>query len=156
MGISVRANQGKSHVDRRAVLALVAGVLFGVCPQASVRSSGTQWTKLYVAADRSVEVAIDLAGLRLRGNVVLAWLRFSYRTDQRDSGNHLYRSMVQRWAYECEPGRQALVQFAEFSGEAGSARTAVASGFRGAYHWSYPEPDTVGEAVMKLACAHVT
>jgi len=155
MGIDIHANVGKSRVGRRAVVALVASA-FCICLQAPARSPDAEWTRLYTAADRSVEVAIDLAGIRLRGNVVLAWLRFSYRTDQRDPNNLLYRSMLQRWAYECEPGRQALVQFAEYSSDAGSAPTAVASGTRGAYYWSSPEPDTVGEAVMKLACSHVT
>lgn len=119
---------------------------------------GAGWRKLYVAADRSVEIAPDRAGFRPRGNVVLAWVRFSYRSYQLDAHQAAYRSMLQLWAYECDGGRQALMQFAELSGGAGGAGGAseagqvVASGSRHSYDWSYPEPDTIGEAAMKIAC----
>ena len=134
--------------------AVLPGAALPSTPLSSAAAnSGAAWRRLYVADDRSVEVALHLNVIRTRSNVVLAWVRFSYRTDQLDAHKAAYRSMLQLWAYECGGGRQALTQFAEFSGGAGAAGKVVASGARHSYDWSYPEPDTVGAAAMRIACA---
>jgi len=44
------------------------------------------------------------------------------------------------------------MQFAEYSGKGGDGKV-VSSDTRDRYVWSYPEPDTIGEAAMKVACA---
>ena len=59
--------------------------------------------------------------------------------------------MLQLWAYQCGLGKHALMQFAEYSGKGGDGKV-VASDARDHYDWSYPEPDTIGEAAMKIAC----
>jgi hypothetical protein len=167
----------RSVVIRRWLLPLVAGAVVGAAlPSMALRgvvladaalpgtglpstplpawaNAGAAWRSLYVADDRSMEVALDLAGIRPRGSVVLAWVRFTYGTDQFDAHKAAYRSMLQLWAYECGGGRQALTQFAEFSGAAGAAGKVVASGARHSYDWSYPEPGTVGAAAMSIACS---
>jgi hypothetical protein len=113
-------------------------------------SHAAEWKRLYRTADRSVEM--DLAGVRRQGDVVLAWVKFSYDKEQSDSAKGSYRSMLQLWAYQCGLGRHALMQFAEYSGAGGEGKV-VASDARDRYDWSYPEPDTIGEAAMKLACS---
>jgi len=113
-------------------------------------SAAAEWKRLYSATDRSVE--IDLAGVRRNGDVVLAWVKFSYDREQSDPAKGPYRSMLQLWAYQCGLGRQALMQFAEYAGASGEGKV-VASDARDRYQWSYPEPDTIGEAAMKLACS---
>jgi hypothetical protein len=95
---------------------------------------------------------MDLAGVRRQGDVVLAWVKFSYDKEQSDPAKGPYRSMLQLWAYQCGLGRHALMQFAEYSGAAGDGKV-IASDARDSYIWSYPEPDTIGEAAMKTACS---
>jgi Surface-adhesin protein E len=126
----------------------VAGVLSGALPAAVTEAA--EWKRLYTAADRSVEM--DLAGIRRRGDVVLAWVKFSYDKDQSDPAKGPYRSMLQLWAYQCGLGQHALMQFAEYSGVGGDGKV-IASDARDRYVWSYPEPDTIGEAAMKVACS---
>jgi hypothetical protein len=115
-----------------------------------VLCGAAEWKRLYHAPDRSVEM--DLAGIRRNGGVVLAWVKFSYDKEQTDPVKGPYRSMLQLWAYECGLGRHALLQFAEYAGVGGDGRV-VASDARDRYQWSYPEPDTIGEAAMRLACS---
>jgi hypothetical protein len=126
---------------------LLAGLL---CAALQPISDAAQWKRLYSATDRSVEM--DLAGIRRSGDVVLAWVKFSYDKEQSDPAKGPYRSMLQLWAYQCGLGRHALLQFAEYSGASGAGKV-VASDARDHYQWSYPEPDTIGEAAMKLACS---
>jgi hypothetical protein len=95
---------------------------------------------------------MDLTGVRRSGDVVLAWVKFSYNTEQSDPARGPYRSMLQLWAYQCGLGRHALMQFAEYSGAGGEGKV-VASDARTRYEWRYPEPETIGEAAMKLACS---
>jgi hypothetical protein len=45
------------------------------------------------------------------------------------------------------------VQFEEFSGGAGTGKL-VAADSRDRYDRSYPAPDTLGAAAMKVACGH--
>jgi len=118
-------------------------------PAAAVHAS--QWKRLYTAADRSVE--LDLAGIKRRGEVVMAWVKFSYQKEQPSRVKGSYRSMLQLWAYQCTLGRHALVQFTEYSGVGGDGKV-VASDSQDHYQWSYPEPDTIGEAALKVACSH--
>jgi hypothetical protein len=128
-------------------------VLLGAVLSLALYSSLAQasnWTRLYTVPDRSVD--LDLGGIRRDGEVVLAWVRFSYRTEQADSASGHYRSMLQLWAYQCGLGRHALMQYAEYSGTDGAGRV-VASDARSRYAWSYPAPDTIGEAALKLACS---
>lgn len=132
----------------RWLTVLVAGVLCGALCLPVTHAA--QWKRLYSAADRSVEM--DLAGVRRQGDVVLAWVKFSYDKEQSDAARGSYRSMLQLWAYQCGLGRHALMQFAEYSGASGEGKV-VASDARDRYDWSYPEPDTIGEAAMKLACS---
>jgi hypothetical protein len=44
------------------------------------------------------------------------------------------------------------VQFQKFSDGAGTGKL-VAADSRDRYEWSYPTPDTLGPAAMKVACA---
>jgi hypothetical protein len=113
-------------------------------------TQASNWKRLYTVPERSVEM--DLGGIRREGEVVLAWVRFSYRTEQSDPAQGRYRSMLQLWAYQCGLGRHALMQYAEYSGTDGAGQL-VASDARSRYAWSYPEPDTIGEAALKLACS---
>ena len=131
----------------RWIAVLVAGVLSSALP--AVDTHGAEWKRLYTATDRSVEM--DLAGIRRQGEVVLAWVKFSYNKEQSDPAKGPYRSMLQLWAYQCGLGRHALMQFAEYSGTGGDGKV-IASDARDQYVWSYPEPDTIGEAAMKTAC----
>src|SRR5215469_4028751 len=112
-------------------------------------TQAAEWKRLYTATDRSVDM--DLAGIRRQGDVVLAWVKFSYDKEQSDAAKGPYRSMLQLWAYQCGLGKHALMQFAEYSGKGGDGKV-VASDARDRYDWSYPEPDTIGEAAMKIAC----
>jgi hypothetical protein len=132
----------------RWLTVLVAGVLFGALLPPVV-TEAAEWKRLYTASDRSVEM--DLAGIRRQGDVVLAWVKFSYDKEQSDPAKGPYRSMLQLWAYQCGLGRHALMQFAEYSGAGGEGKV-VSSDARDRYDWSYPEPDTIGEAAMKIAC----
>lgn len=132
----------------RWLIVLVVGVLCGALSLPVTHAA--EWKRLYSTADRSVEM--DLSGVRRLGDVVLAWVKFSYDKEQSDSAKGSYRSMLQLWAYQCGLGRHALMQFAEYSGARGEGRV-VASDARERYEWSYPEPDTIGEAAMKLACS---
>jgi hypothetical protein len=127
---------------------LVAGVLCCAIFPAAIQAA--EWKRLYTATDRSVEM--DLAGIRREGGVVLAWVKFSYKKEQSDPAKGPYRSMLQLWAYQCGLGRHALMQFAEYSGAGGDGKV-VASDARDKYDWSYPEPETIGEAAMKVACS---
>ena len=127
---------------------LVAGALCSAFSAAVIQAA--EWKRLYTAADRSVE--LDLAGIRRHGDVVLAWVKFSYNKEQSDPVKGPYRSMLQLWAYQCGLGRNALMQFAEYSGASGEGKV-VASEARDRYDWSYPEPETIGEAAMKIACS---
>jgi hypothetical protein len=131
----------------RWLTVVVAGLLGGALP--AVVTQAAEWKRLYTAADRSVEM--DLAGIRRQGEVVLAWVKFSYDKEQSDAAKGPYRSMLQLWAYQCGLGKHALMQFAEYSGTRGDGKV-VASDARDRYIWSYPEPDTIGEAAMKIAC----
>lgn len=128
---------------------LVAGVLCSAISPAVIQAA--EWKRLYTAADRSVD--LDLAGIHRQGDVVLAWVKFSYNKEQSDPAKGPYRSMLQLWAYQCGLGRNALMQFAEYSGASGEGKV-VASQARDRYDWSYPEPETIGEAAMKIACGH--
>ena len=132
----------------------MAGVAAGVLWLAlqSLPCKAAEWKRLYSAADRSVD--IDLADIHRSGEVVLAWVKFSYVKEQSDPARRPYRSMLQLWAYQCGLGRHALMQFAEYT-RAGGEGNVVASDARDRYQWSYPEPDTIGEAAMKLACSRV-
>ena len=112
-------------------------------------TQGAEWKRLYSATDRSVEM--DLSGIRRQGDLVLAWVKFSYEKEQSDPAKGPYRSMLQLWAYQCGLGRHALMQFAEYSGVGGDGKV-VASDTRDRYVWSYPEPDTIGAAALKIAC----
>ena len=109
------------------------------------------WQRLYTTADRSVD--IQLGGIHRRDEVVLTWVRFSFVKEQHDPSTRSYRSMLQQWAYQCAAGRHALMQFEEFSDGAGTGKL-VAADSRDRYEWSYQEPDTLGAAVMKVACGH--
>ena len=109
------------------------------------------WHRLYTAADRSVD--IELAEMHRHDDVVLTWVRFSFVKEQHDPSARPYRSMLQQWAYQCSAGRHALVQFEEFSDGTGVGKL-IAADSRDRYAWSYPEPDTLGAAAMKVACAH--
>ena len=109
----------------------------------------TRWQRLYTASDRSVDM--DLSAIRRHGEVVLAWVKFSFAKEQADPNKGPYRSMLQLWAYQCGIGRHALVQYAEFS-KAGADGKVVASDARDHLDWSFPEPDTIGEQAMKIAC----
>jgi hypothetical protein len=120
-------------------------------PGGSAPSRTSAWRRLYTTADRSVD--IQLAGIHRREDLVLSWVRFSFVKDQHDLCARSYRSMLQQWAYQCAAGRHALVQFAEFTDGAG-AGTLVAADSRDRYEWSSPEPDSLGAAAMKVACAH--
>jgi len=132
----------------RWLIVLVAGLL---CSGLGLSvTHAAEWKRLYSTAHRSVEM--DLAGVRRQGDVVLAWVKFSYDKEQSDTAKGPYRSMLQLWAYQCGLGRHALMQFAEYSGAGGEGKV-VASDARDRYDWSYPEPDTIGEAAMKLACS---
>ena len=130
----------------------MAGVAAGVLCLAlqSLPCKAAEWKRLYSAADRSVD--IDLADIHRSGEVVLAWVKFSYVKEQSDPARRPYRSMLQLWAYQCGLGRHALMQFAEYTRASGEGNV-VASDARDRYQWSYPEPDTIGEAAMKLACS---
>ena len=132
----------------RWLTVLVAGLLGGALP--AVVTQAAEWKRLYTAADRSVEM--DLAGIQRRGDVVLAWVKFSYDKEQSDPAKGPYRSMLQLWAYQCGLKQHALMQFAEYSGTGGDGKV-VASDARDRYNWSYPEPDTIGEAALKVACS---
>jgi hypothetical protein len=131
----------------RWLTVLVAGLLSGALPGAITQAA--EWKRLYTASDRSVEM--DLAGIRRQGDVVLAWVKFSYDKEQSDATKGSYRSMLQLWAYQCGLGKHALMQFAEYSGTRGDGKV-IASDARDHYIWSYPEPETIGEAAMKIAC----
>jgi hypothetical protein len=133
----------------RWLTVLVAGVLSGALLPPVV-TEAAEWKRLYTARDRSVEM--DLAGIRRQGDVVLAWVKFSYDKEQSDPAKGPYRSMLQLWAYQCGLGRHALMQFAEYSGAGGEGKV-VSSDARVRYDWSYPEPDTIGEAALKIACS---
>ena len=129
--------------------AVAAGLLGGAL-LLPVVTQAAEWKRLYTAAGRSVE--IDLSGIRRQGDLVLAWVKFSYDKEQSDPAKGPYRSMLQLWAYQCGLGRHALMQFAEYSGASGEGKI-VASDARDHYEWSYPEPDTIGDAALKLACS---
>jgi hypothetical protein len=109
------------------------------------------WHRLYATVDRSVD--IELAGTHRHDDVVQTWVRFSFVKNQHDPSARSYRSILERWAYQCAAGRQVLVQFEEFSGGAGTGKL-VAADSRDRYEWSYPAPDTLAAAAMKVACAH--
>jgi inosine-uridine nucleoside N-ribohydrolase len=47
------------------------------------------WHRLYTTADRSVD--IELSATHRQGDVVLAWVRFSFVKDQRDPSARSYR-----------------------------------------------------------------
>jgi hypothetical protein len=98
-------------------------------------------------------VDIDLAGMHRHDDVVLTWVRFSFVKDQHDPNSRSYRSILQRWAYQCAEGRHALMQFEEFSDGGGTGKL-VAADSRDRYEWSHPAPDTLGAAAMKVACGH--
>jgi hypothetical protein len=132
----------------RWIAGVAAGVLFLALQ--SLPCKAAEWKRLYSAADRSVD--IDLADIHRSGEVVLAWVKFSYVKEQSDPARRPYRSMLQLWAYQCGLGRHALMQFAEYTRASGEGNV-VASDARDRYQWSYPEPDTIGEAAMKLACS---
>ena len=108
------------------------------------------WHRLSTMADRYVD--IELAGMHRHGDVVLTWVRFSFVEVQQDPSARSYRSMLQQWAYQCTAGRHALVRFEEFSGSAGTGML-VAADSRDRFEWTYPEPDTLGAAALKFACA---
>jgi hypothetical protein len=129
--------------------AVAAGLLGGAL-LLPVVTQAAEWKRLYTAAGRSVE--IDLSGIRRQGDLVLAWVKFSYDKEQSDPAKGPYRSMLQLWAYQCGLGRHALMQFAEYSGAGGDGKV-VASDARDRYVWSYPEPDTIGDAALKFACS---
>jgi len=133
----------------------MAGVAAGVLCLAlqSLPCKAAEWKRLYSTADRSVD--IDLADIHRSGEVVLAWVKFSYVKEQSDPARRPYRSMLQLWAYQCGLGRHALMQFAEYARASGEGNV-VASDARDRYQWSYPEPDTIGEAAMKLACSRAS
>jgi hypothetical protein len=133
------------------VVAVVVGALY--CALLPLITQAAEWKRLYTGPDRSVEM--DLAGVRRSGDVVLAWVKFSYKTEQLDPAKGSYRSMLQLWAYQCGLGQHALMQFAEYSGAGGDGKV-VASDARARYEWSYPEPETLGEAAMKVACSRAT
>jgi hypothetical protein len=128
----------------------MTGVLLGtLLPVAAVHAA--QWKRLYTAPDRSVEM--DLSGIRRRGDIVMAWVKFSYQKDQTDKVKGPYRSMLQLWAYQCGLGRHSLMQFTEYTGAGGDGKV-VASDAHEQYDWSYPEPDTIGDAALKVACSY--
>jgi hypothetical protein len=130
-------------------LAVLRGAVLGLALYSPL-TQASDWKRLYTVPDRSVEM--DLGGIRWEGEVVLAWVRFSYRTEQSDPASGRYRSMLQLWAYQCGLGRHALMQYAEYSGTDGAGQV-VASDARSRYAWSYPAPDTIGAAALKLACS---
>ena len=111
--------------------------------------NATAWHRLYTTPDQSVDV--ELAGTRRQDDVVLTWVRFSFVKEQHDPSARSYHSMLQQWAYQCAAGRHALVQFEEFS-DGTATGMLVAADSRDRYEWSYPAPDTLGAAALKIAC----
>ena len=134
---------------RRLTTALPGALVSALLAPTTVNAAA--WHRLYTTADRSVD--IELAGMQRHGEVVLTWVRFSFVKVQHDPSSRPYRSMLQQWAYQCEAGRHALMQFEEFSDTAGTGML-VAADSRERYEWSHPARDTLGAAALKVACAH--
>ena len=140
----------RTEATARRLIAPLAGVLIAALLAPAIVNAAA-WHRLSTTADQSVD--IELAGMHRHGDVVLTWVRFSFVKVQNDPSARPYRSMLQQWAYQCAEGRHALVQFQEFSDGAGTGML-VAADSRDRYEWSYPAPDTLGAAALKVACTH--
>ena len=150
----MRSTGNRRHIRtegtaRRLMAAFAGALIAALWAPATVYAAA--WHRLYTTADRAVD--IDLAGMHRHDDVVQTWVRFSFVKDQHDPSGRSYRSILQRWAYQCAAGRHALVQFEEFSDGGGTGKL-VAADSRDRYEWSHPAPDTLGAAAMKVACGH--
>ena len=110
-------------------------------------NSYAEWTQ-FGGSDEFTQY-IDKETIRRNGNFVKMWDLKDFKTAQNYSSDS-YLSDKAQWEYDCKEERGRILAFSWFSGQMGNGKVVYLKSDTG--KWSPIQPDSVGEALWKVAC----
>lgn len=111
----------------------------------------------WVTINSDVDVAvleIDVDTIQSRHGYLSAWLRASYASSQPDGRGSMYRSTLNLDLYDCDAGRNAVLQVMEYDDVRGTGKVVATQNYSPqTAQWSYAPPGTAAVNALKLVCA---
>jgi hypothetical protein len=127
----------------------------GLLPLQEARAS--DWQTVADRPDGQIVTMLDVNSIKNRNGTLTAWLRVSYSSDQTGVPGETYRSSLQLWAFDCRGERRALMQATGYDGPDATGKAVATHIFTldSNNSWQHVEPNSVGEASLKLVCTHL-
>lgn len=127
-------------------IALLLALLCG-----GIRSALAEWIKM--GGNDSVDAYMDLALLEKKGDYVLSWRLFDYRSPQKHPSGTTFSSATTLVATKCSERTEAMLSFIQYTDAMGKGRI-VASREVPRPEWKVTKiaPGSIGEALNKVAC----
>jgi hypothetical protein len=93
---------------------------------------------------------VDRATIRRSGNFVKMWDLFDYKTVQKAAGGESYLSGKTQWEFDCKEEKSRMLAFTWFDEKMGSGKVVYSDNDTG--KWAPIQPESIGEALWKIAC----
>jgi hypothetical protein len=130
---------------------LLHAVIFLMLLFGGIRIVLADWIKM--GGNDSVDAYMDLALLEKKGDYVLSWRLYDYRSPQKNASEKIFSSATTLVATKCSDRTEAMLSFIQYAGAMGKG-SVVASREIPRAEWQVNKiaPGSIGEALNKVAC----
>ena len=110
-----------------------------------------EWIKM--GGNDSVDAYMDLKLLEKKGKYAVSWRLYDYRSPQKSSSGHTYRSAITLDVTDCTARTEAMTSFTQYDKPMGKGNV-VASRKLAQGEWEATKiaPNSIGEALAMVAC----
>jgi hypothetical protein len=116
-----------------------------------IRVALAEWIKM--GGNDSVDAYMDLNLLEKKGEYVLSWRMYDYRSPQKNASEKIFSSATTLVATKCSERTEAMLSFIQYTDAMGKG-SVVASREIPRAEWKVNKiaPGSIGEALNKVAC----
>ena len=126
-------------------------LLLGLMLLVTATAASAEWTRIASGGNGELIEYVDRATIRRNGNLVKMWDLADHKTIQKGAAGESYLSSKSQQEYECKEEKVRTLAFTWFDEQMGNGKVVYSVGnARG--EWSPIEPESMGEALWKIAC----
>ena len=122
-------------------------LLLGLMLLVTAGGASAEWTR--ASENDEFILYTDRATIRRNGNLVKMWALADYPSTQTNHG-YLFLSVKEQKEYDCREEKLRKVAAASYSGSMGTGKVVLSTNV--ASSWEPIYPDSMGEAMWKIAC----
>ena len=123
-------------------------LLLGLMLLVTAGAATAEWTS--VGEDDALIVYVDIGTIRRNGNLVKMWDMLDHKTVQTDAGGSYLSGKTQQ-EYDCKEEKVRRLAYLWFDGKMGRGKVVYSNG-NVKDEWRPISPDSVSEALWKIAC----